>query len=78
MTKRLDEIDNKINALVDDMGDSQGIDLAQAHDFYMSQGWCPSSTKQQICQMHTSYAKKGRNHLSASYEQDIIGLPEHP
>ena len=28
--------------------------------------------------MHKSYAAKGRNHLSASYEQDILALPETP
>ncbi len=34
--------------------------------------------KEQVLNMHKSYATKGRNHLSASYEQDILALPETP
>jgi len=34
--------------------------------------------KEQVLNMHKSYAAKGRNHLSASYEQDILALPETP
>ena len=75
---RLDSIDNNISALVDDMGDIQYESLAQAHEFYTGQGWCPSSTKQQLCQMHKSYSAKGRNHLSDRYEEEILALREQP
>lgn len=78
MKDKLNRIDDRINALVDDMGDMQYERLAQAHDFYTSQGWCPSTTKQQLCQMHQSYKQKGRNHLSDSYEDEILKLREHP
>jgi len=27
---------------------------------------------------HDNYTRQGRNHLSASYEQDILALPETP
>lgn len=75
---RLDSIDASIKNLVDDMGDMQYEHLAQAHDFYTSQGWCPSTTKQQLCNMHKSYKAKKRNHLSDAYEEEILKLKEHP
>ena len=50
----------------------------QAHDFYTTRGWCPTSKKDQLCRMYKSYTGKGRNHLSAHYEQDILDLPETP
>lgn len=78
MIARLDSIDNNISALIDDMGDMQYESLAQAHDFYTGQGWCPSSTKKQLCQMHKSYSAKGRNHLGDRYEEEILALREHP
>jgi len=78
MIARLDSIDSNISALIDDMGDMQYVSLAQAHDFYTGQGWCPSSTKQQLCQMHKSYSAKGRNHLGDRYEEEILALREHP
>lgn len=78
MFDRLDSIDSNISALIDDMGDIQYESLAQAHEFYTGQGWCPSSTKQQLCQMHKSYSAKGRNHLSDRYEEEILALREQP
>ena len=78
MIARLDSIDSNISALIDDMGDIQYESLAQAHEFYTGQGWCPSSTKQQLCQMHKSYSAKGRNHLSDRYEEEILALREQP
>ena len=78
MIARLDSIDSNISALIDDMGDMQYESLARAHDFYTGQGWCPSSTKQQLCQMHKSYSTKGRNHLGDRYEEEILALREHP
>lgn len=78
MLARLDSIDSNISALIDDMGDIQYESLAQAHEFYTGQGWCPSSTKQQLCQMHKSYSAKGRNHLSDRYEEEILALREQP
>lgn len=67
-----------LNEIKDDIGDLQYQSLAQAHDFYTSQHWCPASTKQQLVTMHESYKKKGRNHLSEHYEEEILDLPEHP
>ena len=68
----------KLDSITDDIADLQYERLSQAHDFYMSQGWCPTSKKNQLCQMYRSYTGKGRNHLSAYYEQEILGLAEKP
>lgn len=80
--KRHAEILERIDALgkrVDsEIGDLQYERLSQAHDYYMDRGWCPSSKKQQLCNMYKNYTAKGRNHLSAHYEAEILSLPDHP
>ena len=68
----------KLDAITDDIADLQYERLSQAHDFYTSQGWCPTSKKEQLCQMYKSYHNKGRNHLSEHYEQDILKLKDRP
>lgn len=72
------EVLDGLKEIKSDIGDLQYQSLAQAHDMYATQGWCPASTKQQLVTMHQSYAAKGRNHLSAHYEEEIMALPEHP
>lgn len=61
-----------------DLADLLWDRLQQAHDHFVKQGWCSAADKQRLIEMHTRYAAKGRNHLSASYEEDILHLPEHP
>jgi len=68
----------KLDGIVDDVADLQYERLSQAHDFYTSQGWCPTSKKTQLCNMYQSYTGKGRNHLSKRYEEDILKLPDRP
>ena len=68
----------KLDAITDDIADLQYERLSQAHDFYTSQGWCPTSNKEQLCHMYKSYHNKGRNHLSEHYEQDILKLKDRP
>lgn len=68
----------KLDRIIDDVADLQYERLSQAHDFYTTRGWCPTSKKDQLCRMYKSYTAKGRNHLSAHYERDILGLPETP
>ena len=68
----------KLDAITDDIADLQYERLSQAHDFYSSQGWCPTSKKEQLCHMYKSYHNKGRNHLSEHYEQDILRLKDRP
>ena len=68
----------KLDAITDDIADLQYERLSQAHDFYTSQGWCPTSKKEQLCNMYKSYHNKGRNHLSEHYEQDILKLKDRP
>ena len=68
----------KLDAINDDVADLQYERLSQAHDFYVGRGWCPTSKKNQLCQMYKSYTAKGRNHLSRYYEQEILALAEEP
>lgn len=69
---------NKLDAMIDDIGDLQYERLSQSHDFYTTRGWCPTSKKLQLCQMYKSYTAKGRNHLSQQYEAEILALKESP
>ena len=68
----------KLESIMDDVADLQYERLSQAHDFYTERGWCPTSKKNQLCIMYKSYTNKGRNHLSAQYEQEILSLPDNP
>ena len=68
----------KLDAITDDVADLQYERLSQAHDFYVGRGWCPTSKKQQLCNMYQSYTAKGRNHLSAHYETEILELNDNP
>lgn len=68
----------KLEGIEDDIGDLQYERLSQAHDFYVGRGWCPASKKQQLCNMYHSYNSKGRNHLSAHYEAEILDLKDEP
>lgn len=68
----------KLDAITDDVADLQYERLSQAHDFYVGRGWCPTSKKQQLCNMYQSYTSKGRNHLSAHYEKEILDLKDNP
>lgn len=68
----------KLDAITDDVADLQYERLSQAHDFYVERGWCPTSKKQQLCNMYQSYTAKGRNHLSAHYEKEILELKDNP
>lgn len=72
------EVLEKLDGITDDVADLQYERLSQAHDFYVGRGWCPTSKKQQLCNMYQSYAAKGRNHLSAHYEKEILDLKDHP
>lgn len=73
--KKLLERDKQQN---DDLAVLTWAFLQQSHDRYMQQGWCSTAEKEQVIAMHKSYVAKGRNHLSETYEKDILGLPERP
>lgn len=68
----------RLNLITDDIAQLQCERLSQAHDYYTSRGWCPTSKKQQLCEMYKSYRSKGRNHLAEHYEDDIMHLAEKP
>lgn len=72
------DVMDKLDGVIDDIADLQYERLSQAHDFYVTRGWCPTSKKHQLCLMYQSYTAKGRNHLSEYYEQEILGLKDKP
>ena len=72
------DISERLDGITDDIADLQYERLSQAHDFYMDRGWCPNSKKVQLCNMYASYTQKGRNHLSAHYEKEMMSLPDKP
>lgn len=78
MREAMARIDKTLVTLTDDIGDLQYERLSQAQEFYTTQGWCPGSKKEMLCQMHKSYRGKGRNHLSEHYEEEILDLPSKP
>lgn len=69
---------DRLDTIIDDIADLQYERLSQAHDYYVDRGWCPASKKVQLCNMYMSYTSKGRNHLSARYESEILELADSP
>ncbi len=78
MREGISAINHTLITLTDDIADLQYERLSQAYEYYTSQGWCPGSKKEMLCQMHKSYRAKGRNHLSEHYEDVILGLASKP
>lgn len=78
MREAMAHINDTLVLLTDDIGDLQYERLSQAYEFYTTQGWCPGSKKEMLCQMHKSYRAKGRNHLSEHYEEEILRLASRP
>ena len=70
--------EKKLSILENDTGDLLCDRLSQSHEDWMRREYCPRSEKERLVKMYRRYHDMGRNHLSASYEQDIIGLPENP
>ena len=52
--------------------------LSQAHAYYINRGWATAEEKERLIAMHKAYQDRGRNHLSQSFESDLLKLPEHP
>ena len=75
LIKKVADSAEKINQ---EIGDLQYERLAEAHDHYVLQGWCPSAKKEVLCNMYRDYTAKGRNHLTKAYEREILELPSHP
>lgn len=74
-----------IKAMRGEMSTVQGITdmlmgdrLAQAHDHWMQKGYCPPLDKHRLVAMHAAYEKRGLNHLTKTYEQDLLTLPDKP
>lgn len=77
--EQIDIMNLKLDSLDEDTADIIGDRLQESHDYYTyQQGWCPASEKARLEDMVHKYHRKGRNHLSDKYLDDIINLPEHP
>lgn len=70
--------EKKLSILENDTGDLLCDRLSQSHEMWVKRKYCPHSEKERLTKMYRRYHAMGRNHLSSSYEQDIIGLPEDP
>lgn len=76
---KVDTMDKKLDGLDDDTANIIGNSLQESHDFYVyKQKWCTATEKARLEDMVHKYHKRGRNHLSDKYLEDIINLPEHP
>ncbi len=78
LAKPIREINIKMSTCLTNTDALMGDRLAQAHDYWVKKGYCPKADKRRIVDMHRRYAARGLNHLAEHYEQDILGLPEHP
>lgn len=79
LDKKMHSMNEKLSSLDEDTADIIGNRLQESHDFYCyQQKWCTSTEKQRLEDMVHKYHRKGRNHLSDRYLEDIIALPEHP
>lgn len=72
----LKDIRKDVSALGDDVGTLQHDRLQQGYRYYMKRGWCESAQKESLTAMFDAYTARGRNHLYASYRQDLEDLPE--
>lgn len=68
----------RLRLLDEDVGDLLWERLQHAHDEAMQRGWCSAAEKNRLTALHRRYTARGRNHLAASYEQQLLALPEHP
>ena len=55
-----------------------GDRLSQAHDYWMHKRYCPPQDRRRLIDMHKVYAGRGLNHLTDSYERDLLELPDEP
>ena len=79
LDNKMHSMNEKLSSLDEDTADIIGNRLQESHDFYCyQQKWCTSAEKQRLEDMVHKYHRKGRNHLSDRYLEDIIALPEHP
>lgn len=77
MAKPLRDAVKRLRLLDEDMADLLWDRLQQAHDEAMGRGWCSAADKQRLTALHHRYTARGRNHLAATYETDLLRLPEH-
>lgn len=79
------DIRETVTSLQGSVGDIQGSTdfllgdrLAQAHVYWEKKKYCPPYDKARLIEMHKVYTARGLNHLYASYEEDLLDLPDEP
>lgn len=82
-TEKIDELIGKVNALEEKVEANQAEyvrdRLQTLHERYVNElGWASAEEKRRIVDWYDEYRARGYNHLSSSYADDIIRLPEKP
>lgn len=72
----LREAQKRLRLLDEDMGDLLWERLQAGHDAAMDRGWCSPQEKRRLTALHRRYTARGRNHLAAAYEQQLLSLPD--
>lgn len=52
--------------------------LKQDHEYYLEQGYCSTSDKEEVDMIYNCYHNLGGNGLGTSMYKDIIKLPDSP
>lgn len=82
-TEKLDNLIKCVETLKKQVDDNQAEyvrdRLQTLHEKYCNElGWASAEEKRRIIDWFEVYRKRGYNHLSDSYADDIIRLPEKP
>lgn len=76
---KIDALMHKVDKIESNCADIMWDRLSSLHDMYCYElGWCSAAEKARICQMHRRYKDAGYDHLAATYEEEVMKLPEHP
>ena len=81
--RKIDELIGKVDSLEMKVERNQAEyvrdRLQTLHERYCNElGWASPEEKRRIIDWYDDYRARGYNHLSASYADDIIHLPEKP
>lgn len=75
VVKPVQDVVKKIDSIDSDTADLLWDRLQESYDTYIKRGYASTSEKERICTMYKRYKAKGRNHLAAQFEKDILALP---
>ncbi len=81
--KKIDELIDSVKELKERF-DNHQVEyvrdrLQTLHERHVNElGWASAEEKRRIIDWYDKYREKGYNHLSSTYAQDILNLPEKP